>query len=267
MSDQADREREEAWDCLGDGHLEAALERAERLLLSDPDDPDATLLCALTLQEMGEAEQALPLARRAVALDPDDLHGRLTLASLLYETCAFEEGLEMTDRILVEQPADPFPHHLRGLLCDMTGRRAEADVSFRKATRLDPENFPPALAIQPARFDDVVGRAVAALPEEFRRPIESVPILVEDVPSRALLETLEHPAPDLLGLFVGIPLTERSTGQVPGPPDVIYLFKRNLERACGDERELVEEIGVTLRHEVGHYLGMDEDDLEEAGHA
>jgi predicted Zn-dependent protease with MMP-like domain len=266
MSDR-DHEMEEAWDCLEEGRLDAALERAERLLLRDPDDPDATLLCALVLQEMGEAAQALPLARRAAELAPDDIHSRLTLASLLYETCAFEEGLELTDRILDEKPDDPFPHHLRGLLCDMTGRRAEADASFRKATRLDPENFPPPLAMQPARFDDAVSRAVASLPEEFRGPIESVPILVEDVPSRALLETLEHPAPDLLGLFVGIPLTERTTGLVPGPPDVIYLFKRNLERACADERELVEEIGVTLRHEVGHYLGMDEDDLEEAGHA
>jgi predicted Zn-dependent protease with MMP-like domain len=115
-------------------------------------------------------------------------------------------------------------------------------------------------------FEEAVDQAAAALPEPFRARLSGIPVLVEEVPGPDILRTLDDPAPDLLGLFVGTPLTLKSGQDLPAT-DVIYLFKRNLERACADEEELVEQIGVTLRHELGHYLGMDEDDLEEAGHA
>ncbi|MGH9869034.1 MAG: metallopeptidase family protein [Candidatus Polarisedimenticolia bacterium] len=267
MPASRDTTMERAWDLFEAGDVELALEAADSVRLEDPDDPEATLLCAAGLQELGDLEQALPLARRAVELAPDEHFARMTLASLLYETCMFQEGLEVVDGALADRYDDPFAHHIRGLLLDALGRYRESDAAFARASEIDPDSFPPPLSMDRKSFDRAVQQAAAALPDEFRSRLGDLPVLVEDVPPPDLLKTLDDPAPDLLGLFVGVPLTLKTTHDVPSMPDAIYLFKRNLERACADEDELVEQIGVTLRHELGHYLGMDEDDLEEAGHA
>ena len=70
--------------------------------------------------------------------------------------------------------------------------------------------------------------------------------------------------PDLLGLFLGVSLLERS-GEHPELPPSIHLYQRNLERAAVDEEELKEQIRITLYHELGHYLGFDEDGVAELG--
>src|SRR5262245_23909525 len=139
MDDPEHGPRDEAWELFEAGRFEDALVAAEDLRAEDPDDPDAILLCAMARQELGEAEEALPLARRAAELVPHEETPRLVLASILFETCAFEEGLALVDGALEDGSRDPFAYHLRGLLCDLLGRRAEADAAFRKASRLDPE--------------------------------------------------------------------------------------------------------------------------------
>ena len=70
--------------------------------------------------------------------------------------------------------------------------------------------------------------------------------------------------PELLGLYVGVPLPER-TGVRDSTtlPDVIYLFHHNIEHEAGDRREMLEQIAITVYHEVGHYFGFDDDQLEE----
>ena len=72
-------------------------------------------------------------------------------------------------------------------------------------------------------------------------------------------------APDLLGLFVGHDVFSQSVTQPPGTPGAIYLFRRNLLRACADREELEREVRITVQHEVGHLLGLDEDDLDQWG--
>ena len=74
----------------------------------------------------------------------------------------------------------------------------------------------------------------------------------------------ETPA-DLLGLFVGTPLVDRSIENTGEMPPTVFLFQRNLERAARDEAELEREIRITLFHELGHALGFDEDGVEEMG--
>jgi predicted Zn-dependent protease with MMP-like domain len=218
-------------------------------------------------QEIGDLEEALVLARRAMALAPHEAFVRVSLASILYDLCDFDAGLEAAGQALEADPADPFAHHLAGLLLDMNGRRAEADTCFEEAERLDPVGFPRPPVLDETGFRRALAEAEAALPPEFRRHLREVPVVVQDLPPRELLATLDQPSADLLGLFVGVPRTLKSTHDLPGPPDTIYLFKRNLERACFDADDLVEQIGVTLLHELGHYLGMEEDDLDEAGYA
>jgi predicted Zn-dependent protease with MMP-like domain len=70
----------------------------------------------------------------------------------------------------------------------------------------------------------------------------------------------------LLGLYRGVPLPERSVNQVVEMPARIILFKANIERACRGRSEMIEQIRITLLHEIGHHFGFDEEDLEELGY-
>lgn len=255
------------WDLLEQGEYEGAIDVAEALLSEEPDDIEAMFLSGSALFEAGDHAEAADRLRRVMQLDPANIPARLTLAAVLYETCEFDEALTKVEEAITAEPESAYACYLKGLLVDMKGRRQDADELFSKAARLDPEHYrvPPSIARDD--FDRAVEQALASMPAEFVDRLGNLPILVEEVPTPALLATLEDPAPDLLGLFVGTPLPERTFQQISMAPDAVYLFKRNLERTAADHEELVDEIRVTLLHEIGHFLGMDEDDLDEAGYA
>ena len=105
------------------------------------------------------------------------------------------------------------------------------------------------------------------LPRQFRKHLERLPVIVQELPSPELRHDGDQVLdPDLLGLFDGVPLPETSTmdgGSLR--PNYIYLFQRNLERFARDRDDLVEQISVTLYHELGHYLGFEEEDMDELG--
>ena len=94
--------------------------------------------------------------------------------------------------------------------------------------------------------------------------MKNIAIVVEDEPSRELLAEMEIEPPDtLLGLYQGTPLTERGWQHGNTLPDRILLFQGPLERASEDEDDLVIAIGETLIHEIGHYFGLSEEEIEE----
>jgi predicted Zn-dependent protease with MMP-like domain len=99
-----------------------------------------------------------------------------------------------------------------------------------------------------------------------RAKLEDIPVLVQALPSREMLTDVNPPlTPDLLGLFVGRHIFAELPTAVPGAPGAIYLFRKNLLRACEDREELAREVRITVQHEVGHLLGLDEDELEDWG--
>ena len=94
--------------------------------------------------------------------------------------------------------------------------------------------------------------------------MQNIAIVVEDEPSPALLADMGIEPPDtLLGLYQGTPLTERSWGYGNTLPDRVLIFQGPHERAAEDEGDLVVAIGETLIHEIGHYFGMSEEQIEE----
>ena len=115
--------------------------------------------------------------------------------------------------------------------------------------------------MNPSEFEAVVADALAALPEWVREAMQNIKVLVED-------EAGEHLDPDgegLLGLYTGVPLTERESGNAGELPDVIYLFRiPHLEMGLPAEA-LREEIAKTLIHEIAHYFGIDDDHLDDIG--
>ena len=109
-----------------------------------------------------------------------------------------------------------------------------------------------------------VRRAYAQLPSNVRRRLENVDIVVEEWPGPEE-EALVGRYDTLFGLYQGLPLTERD-GIGPLLPDRIVIYRQPILRACETRDDAVNEIRVTLWHEVGHYLGMDEAHLDRLGY-
>ncbi len=115
-----------------------------------------------------------------------------------------------------------------------------------------------------AAFEELVNEALASIPRRFRNAMSNLVIVVEDEPSTDLLSEMAIEPPDtLFGLYQGTPLTERGWGHGNTLPDRILLFQGPHEREAEDENDLVVSIGETLIHEVGHYFGLSEEEIEE----
>ena len=114
------------------------------------------------------------------------------------------------------------------------------------------------------RFLQLVDEALESIPDDFRVAMQNIAIVVEDEPTVEQLESVEIEPPDtLLGLYEGIPLTERQWSHGNALPDKITLFQLPIEDASEDEDDVVVAIGETLIHEIGHYFGLSEDEIEE----
>jgi predicted Zn-dependent protease with MMP-like domain len=116
-----------------------------------------------------------------------------------------------------------------------------------------------------AAFLALVDDALQSIPQEFRDALVNIAIVVEDRPSAEQLAEVDIEPPDtLLGLYQGIPLPERQWAQGNILPDKVTLFQEPIENASDeDDDDVVVAIGETLIHEIGHYFGLSEDEIEE----
>jgi len=117
-------------------------------------------------------------------------------------------------------------------------------------------------------FEAAVGDALDTIPGELADQMDNVVILVRDEPEPELLTADDYDEgglPTLLGLYDGVPLTERDDAWSVVLPDRILIFKGPLERWCSNREELSAEIGVTVIHEIAHHFGIDDDRLHELG--
>jgi predicted Zn-dependent protease with MMP-like domain len=255
------------YDALDEGRAADALVACRTALApGENDDPVLRFLAGRALLELERPAEAERELRRAVELDPEDAEFRTDHAEALFFSLNFEGALEQARRASELDPAYADAQYLLGLALEHTGDLDGADRQFKTAVKLDPEQFPSPCRVDRDTFDQLVKEARAALPSDFSEHLGSIGLLVEDLPSMELLTEEEPPLPpELLGLFSGVPHGEPvASGTLPPR---IYLFRRNLERQCTSREQLAEQIRVTLFHELGHYLGMDEDELERAGYA
>ena len=116
--------------------------------------------------------------------------------------------------------------------------------------------------MQRQRFEALVIKAIEELPAEFQSKLENVDVLVEDSPSRRQLRQLGlRDSTQLLGLYEGVPQTERGRGYNLVLPDKITIFQKPIEARCRSEREIGIEIGNVVRHEIAHHFGIGDDTL------
>jgi predicted Zn-dependent protease with MMP-like domain len=122
------------------------------------------------------------------------------------------------------------------------------------------------IQISDADFDRAVEAALAEVPEEFLPFLENVVVEVRSRPDARFMA--EHDVPDdILGLYVGVPLEEKGPEQAGLPlPDRVIIFRDVLCAMCEDEAHLIDEIRITVLHEIGHHFGLDEDRLAELGY-
>lgn len=116
-------------------------------------------------------------------------------------------------------------------------------------------------------FAGLVRKAMENIPANFAAYLEEIVIDVEGMPDAAACREggVDDPR-ELLGIYIGTPLTERTVEDSLRLPDRIVLYQRNIERECRTKEEVIEEIRTTVLHEVGHHFGLDEDDLFEVGY-
>jgi predicted Zn-dependent protease with MMP-like domain len=118
--------------------------------------------------------------------------------------------------------------------------------------------------VERVKFEALVADALRRIPARFRQAMQNLAIVVEDEPSAALLTEMDLVPPDsLFGLYQGTPLTERRWDHGNTLPDRIVIFQRPHEREARNEEDLVISIGETLIHEIGHYFGLSEREIEE----
>ncbi|WP_204164732.1 metallopeptidase family protein [Nocardioides daejeonensis] len=113
------------------------------------------------------------------------------------------------------------------------------------------------LQVTREEFEALVDRALDEIPEELTRWVHNVVVLVEDEPPPE--------EPDLLGLYDGVALTERGANHAE-LPDRIFIYRRPLLEFCHDVEDLVEQVRITVVHEVAHHFGIDDERLHELGY-
>jgi predicted Zn-dependent protease with MMP-like domain len=117
------------------------------------------------------------------------------------------------------------------------------------------------------QFETLVEEALDGIPEPFRERLENVEVVIEDQPALSLLREMGmNPKSDtLFGLYEGVPLTERDANHAMVLPDRIIIFYRPLVRAFRTPAAIRREIRKTVIHEIGHFFGLDEEQIEGEG--
>ncbi len=110
--------------------------------------------------------------------------------------------------------------------------------------------------MNPQRFDDLVSDALDLIPPELAAALNNVVVLVAD---------RDPEDSELLGLYEGVALTERDSTYAGSLPDTITIYRQALLDACESEDEVVDEVAVTVIHEIAHHFGIDDDRLHELG--
>jgi predicted Zn-dependent protease with MMP-like domain len=254
------------------GEHEQAVAQCDQLLGASPDLPkpdrgteaEIYYLKSKALFYLDDLEGALFLVRRALKTGGEYAMYRSFEGQILFETGRFDEARQRLERAVAIEPEAAHAVYYLALVLERLGEAEEAHRAFEKADALAPDHYPMPVEIDDADFEQAAAAALENLPRSIREYVEHVPLLIEDFPSQDLIRQ-ENVSPQILGIFTGIPSTEAGVTDQPLDLTRVVLFKKNLEKICRERSELTEQIQVTVKHEIGHYLGLDERDLERLG--
>jgi tetratricopeptide (TPR) repeat protein len=244
------------------------------------------LLWAEALNDLGHADQALTRVEQALERAPGDVEALHERAVSLFNLCKFDEAEKAFLEVLRRAPDDPYAHHHLGLIYERAGRNEEAKRHLAEATRLDPGEFAAAVAVTPEEFRAEVKVAIDELDVMERAALSNVQLELVDLPELDDLTAVQPPfAPTILGLFRGPPLVEKPASAVTSQPretrnpDALHelpdagsdtgrsiaLYRLNIAEAVRTRGDFNRQVRETLKHELGHLRGLNEDDLRHRG--
>ncbi len=227
-------------------------------------------ISSMAFNDLGQSAEAVERADWVLEHKPKDPEATYERAVALFELCRFPEAKRAFSVLLADTERSAHAHHHLGLLLEREGRVDDAQLHFDLARKQDAPDFPAPVILEPAAFRALLDRAIAGLPEDMRRDLKDVPVQAQDLPAIEDLTSGEPPlSPTILGLFRGPSLGEACVPE-PGTPvgepcRSVVLYRKNLGRAVKTEAELIEQIRVTLLHEVGHLRGEDDFELAARG--
>jgi predicted Zn-dependent protease with MMP-like domain len=257
-----------AEEALDAGELERAASLCRDVLAVASDHPGAHFLIAEAQREVRNASGAEASYRKVIAIESGHSPSWSGLATVLFDTLRFDEAGSCVNRALRLAPDNAEAHYTRALLRERRGDMLGAERDYVRAQQLDPDQYPLPIELSDALVEAVVEAALRDMHPAIRQYLANVPIVLEEVPDDDTCGQWDPPMPpaEILGYFAGPSLMDRSLDDPWSQlPPTIRLFRRNLSRIAQDHDHLVEELRVTLLHEVGHLLGLDEDDLEARG--
>ena len=218
--------------------------------------------------EIGELEAAESCFKEALTHSKVNAFAWVGLGKAYLESGQSSLGLDAileANRLLT---GDGELTYVLAMALDANGEFKAADIAYEEARTLAPEFFYSPYRTTRDDFDSLAQRCFEDIPKDVQNALGRTTIDVFDMPSQAPTGEGEDPFPPLiLGCFSGPARGEQSL-EDPWSiafPARIYLFQRNIERACPDREELLRQIQITLLHEIGHYLGLNEDELDERG--
>jgi predicted Zn-dependent protease with MMP-like domain len=256
---------DEAYDALDHEDYERAVELARTAIELLPAAADAHFVCGLAFFDLGEFASALEHLSEASARQRDDPVIRTYEAAARFALGEDDIAEKLLRSAIHDDPQSTDARYWLSMVVERHGRYGEADALLAECARLDPEQHHLPYRMRREDLERDLEVVLRDLPPEIAAVLRDVPIMIEDLPSKEMLAGPEPLAPDILGLFAGAARPETSVFDPTTGPTAVYLFQRNLERIAASREELLEEARITLVHEIGHYLGLDEDDLAERG--
>ncbi len=269
-----------------DAHLAAAAYSLADLVLYEDGDPAGAIsvcdtylrqdlvdelyadflnLKASALCEIGEFKTAVDVYQRAGQLCPDreDAGG---IGWCHFEMLDFERAEQaLTAAVKVGGRDNPATHQYLAVTLERNGQAARARKHFRIASRLDSSSWFLPVATPPDEFAALVERALNALSTDLKQALDNVAVVIEPWPSLSDLRD-SGLSPLIVGLFSG-PSRDKRTTEDPWShmPAQIAIYQRNLEYTCASREEMLDQIRITLWHEIGHWLGLSEEELHDRG--
>ena len=211
-------------------------------------------------------EDAVETARTVTRLFPEDADGWLELAQVLSDLGRAHEALDVLQEGVKTQAEDADLWFEMGLAAERIGKEGLRKKAFKEVWKLEHEHAPERrLFLSDEVLEKTVENTLTRLPPVAQRALKNVAIIIEDYPDEWVVSD-DVADPRILGLFDGPPLPdELSVSSVIEGPARIYLFRWNIDRVCTSVEDAIEQVEITVLHEVGHYLGLDEEALDYRG--
>lgn len=214
----------------------------------------------------GSYEDAYRAYHRVVQNEPERPDARIAMGVALFHLCRFTAAQTVLEMCSLDTPEDAETWYYLGLLALRQRRTVIAWGLLEKAHEIEEDRFFMPEEISDDELRTVHHRMILRLPPPFRHILEQVPVAFEDQPSDDVLFSSDPPMdPTILGIFDGVPVGENELSPNTAIITQVIYYRENIWLLNHDRKELEDELWTTVRHELGHFLGLSEEEMDEQG--